>query len=429
MKLSNYNRELIFSDKQHAIYNTLSSKYILYSPSQREFLDSLLNKLNKDVYEIEEGEALKKFIENGMIVHDDIDELEKVSYLMNKTKYQDRIFFLVIVPTLNCNFRCSYCYEERKDLRMNDQIIENIVDYVRKVSKKIKMLHIAWFGGEPMLEYETIKKLTKRFQEICDNEGCNYNAKMTSNGYLFTEERINELEDLGIKSIQITLDGEKEYHNKSRPLKDGSGTFDKILDNINKIAEKNIQISLRINLDKENKDSIPMLLERIPEEKRKNIEVSISNVFQNKKKENQFALYKTAIDKGYRFSQTKNSYSICQASFTNSFTVQPDGKITSCQMASEKGLHFGTIEKNGELNITNGSSFTKSKYLTALSNEKCRECYLLPKCIGGCHLGQYENNSVCITKKRFDGMNFEDLARLHIYHDLANDLVKEANVL
>jgi len=349
MKLSKYNAELRFNDK-YLIYNTLSSKYALYHPSQKDYMEQLLNNLNKDTYEIEEAEIIRKLAKNGIVVQDDIDEFEKVSYFINKTKYQDRFFNLVIVPTLDCNFRCRYCYEEHKKMNMDAETIENLTEYVKTLSKKIKTLYVSWFGGEPLLEYETIKRLTQNFQEICRNEGCHYYAKMISNGYLFSDDRIDELEGLGIKTIQVTLDGDRENHNKIRPLENGSGTFDEVFNNLIKIAKKDIEIVLRINLDEENNASIPTLLDKIPEDHRKNMEVSISNLFQKEEKINPFDRFKEAIDRGYKFGYTSNTYIKCEATFINSMMVQPDGRVTSCQTAAENGLYFGQIEKYGQLN-------------------------------------------------------------------------------
>lgn len=427
MKLSNYNLKLDLNSR-YVIYNTISRKYILIDSSKKEDIEALLNNLNKDRYEISEGESLKKFIKNGMIVDDELNEFNKITYLFNKAKYQENRFILIISPTLDCNFRCPYCFEERRDSYITDETIESLIELVKKVSKKVKTLQVCWFGGEPLLQYEKIKEITMDFKQICEKEGCSYYSTMTTNGYLFTDEIIDELGALGIKKIQITLDGDREYHNKKRPFKDGGGTFDKILENIMKVTDKDVAVILRINVDEENANSIPQLLELIPEEKRKKIIVNICNIFQNPKKVGLMDFFKDAIDKGYQFKLFRNNYELCEGSFINSITVQPDGKITPCQMCLEKGLHFGKIKKDGSINITKQSDFYKFRATSSLENESCQKCNKFPLCLGGCYFNRYKNNNACVGTN-YGGIDLEEFIKLEIYNDIRHDLVKEEQVI
>lgn len=429
LKASRYNVDTQLDD-QNVIYNMISNKYVLYDPLEKDYVDKLLNNLNKEAYEIREAEMIKKFVINGIVIDDEVDEIDKVSHTVNKMKYQDRIFFLTILPTWDCNFRCPYCFEERNELRMDDETIENIIEYVKKIAKKVKELRIVWFGGEPMLEYESIKRMTNEFKKACKEEGCNYCGQMVTNGYLLSDENIDELEDLGITSMQITVDGDKEFHNKRRPLENGEGTFEKVLDSIIKVATKNIMVMLRMNVDEENIDSISKLLDRIPKDIRKNIRVSIVNTFQNEKKINPFYQLKAAIDKGYIYKTAfSNNTFGCLQSYTSSLNIHPDGRITVCEFAAQKGLYFGKIEKHGRLNITNNSELLKFRYSSPLKNDNCRECNLLPQCLGACPLKLYENKNKCMAKKQLNEMEIDDAINLDIYYDLKHNLVQDVNIL
>lgn len=426
MKLSNYNLKLDF-DNKYAIYNTLSRKYVLFDNTEENYINNLLDNMNKDEYEIKEIEILKKFLKNGIVIEDNLNEIGKVSYLFNKTKYQDRRFILIISPTLDCNFRCPYCFEERRNSYISDETIDNLIAFVKKVAKEVNTLQVCWFGGEPTLQFEKIKKMTKIFKEICENEGCNYSSTMTTNGYLFNDERINDLNDFNIKRIQITLDGDKEIHNQKRPLADGSGTFDKILENINKIVDKDIPLYLRINVDENNADSIPKLFDLIPESKREKITINMCNIFQNDEYVNLFPLYKIAIDKGFRFEFSRKQLQICEGSFINSITVQPDGKITPCQMCSEKGFNFGSIGKDGRLLLKNESEFYRFRATSALDNEECKKCSRFPLCLGGCYFNRYKDNTVCIATNKGE-QEFLNMIKLEIYSDLKHNILNNSCV-
>lgn len=427
MKLSNYNIETKVEDN-YVIYNTLSRKYVIYNDYEKENINELLKSLNQKRYELKDAEIIKKLMKNRIVINEEFDEFGLLSCLINKTKFTDKKMAIVIVPTRDCNFRCGYCFEDHKNIYMDQETMESLIRYVDDAAKKVKFLQIGWFGGEPMLEYDKIYRLSKSFQESCKKAGCKYQASITSNGYLFSENTIDELVELGITHMQITLDGDKECHNKSRPLSNGNGSFDRVLFNLIKILDKDIEVTLRINVYKDNIHSVPMLLEKIPIDKRRKVNVTILNLFQAKDKINQLELYKAAVDMGYKFNHVSNTYEICEANLFNSFIVQPDGKVTGCQTFAEKGIYYGNLEMDGKMNINNSSEYIKIKYTSALNNENCTKCNLLPICMGGCVLQRYYDKDRCVGRK-FDGMSIEDIAKLHIYYDLKHNLVQDVNIL
>lgn len=278
MKLSKYNT-VVKIDDENVIYNTYSRKYVIYKNDQEEHVNNLFSNLNNDKYNLKDAESLKKFINNGMVIEDELDELLRIKFNDNLAKFDSETFSLVIQPTLDCNFRCVYCYEEHKKSSIENQTKENIIKFIDKISRKSKNIRVAWFGGEPMLEIDTIIALTLKFKELCIKNGCNYEATMTTNGYLFSDDNIDILQQLSVNQFQITLDGTKECHDKKRPLSTGERTFEKIIKNIIKILNKNIKITLRINVDEENYEYIDELLDMIPEEKRAYVNINMSNLF------------------------------------------------------------------------------------------------------------------------------------------------------
>lgn len=427
MKESNYNIKFKFDDKL-VIYNTVARKYVVAEYSRKPYLDKLLSNLNKDTYDIDEGKILRKLIKNNIIFDSKFNEFEKITYLINKSKFQSETFVLTIVPTLDCNFKCVYCYENRKQLKMNDETAEDLISFVKSVSKNVKNIRVAWFGGEPMLEYNMIKKLSKNFQDICKQQGCSYSASMTTNGYLFSDEIIDELKDLGINKMQITIDGDEKSHNDKRMLKNNEGTFTKVLTNLIKIVDKNIETVLRINIDENNKKSIPKLLDMIPIEKRKNTCVAIMNLFQNKNKINQYNAYKAAIDKGFKFKTIENSYIKCEATLKNSIMVHPDNRVTACQTFAENGIFFGNIEKGGKLAISNTQEFFKVKNISALNSDSCKKCNRISMCLGGCPYKRYLDNDAC-SGNMIEGMSLEEVLQLHVYHDMKNEMIRDVNII
>lgn len=426
MKLSKYNINVKDNDI-NILYNTLTRKYISYPPEKETLISNLIMNLNKSEYSLHEGNILKTLIEKGIIIQDEFNELEQVKFLVNKSTFQEECFYLVIQPTLDCNFRCTYCYEEHKKVEFKVQTIDAILELVEKITRRISKLILCWFGGEPMLEFNKICELTSKFKDICLCNGCKYEAKMTTNGYLFSDYSINMLEELCIKKIQITLDGYESYHDKKRPLANGMGTFKKIKENLLKILDKNVLVVLRLNVDEENYYGVESLLEVIPIDKRKMIILNMINLFQNNGKVSLNNLYKMAIDKGFIYYDTVNNYSKCEGTMKNSITIQPDGKLTCCSIAAENNFYFGKITNEGELNV-NKAIYYAFQNISPIDNQNCTECIKLPMCLGGCKYGRYRKSdkNPC---NRSDGMSLDEVVKMHFYSDLKNDKLVESNII
>jgi hypothetical protein len=100
---------------------------------------------------------------------------------------------------------------------------------------------------------------------------------------------------------------------------------------------------LRINVDENNYEYVSDLFNIILEDKRKKVTLNMCNIFKNKSRISLYELYKKAIDKGYRFYDTINNCTKCEASSKNSFTIQPDGKVVFCSISGENGYDFGEL--------------------------------------------------------------------------------------
>lgn len=430
MEVSKYNVDFNLDDK-YVIYNLSSKKFVMCSLEKKFYVFNLLNKLNQlDMYLLEEEKnVLKKMAKQGIIVNNTQDEIEKIKYLFNKTKYQEGTFILVISPTIKCNFGCSYCFETRRDETWDQNLKNNLIKFVEDITPKVKTLQVSWFGGEPTLEYDNIKIMTKKFKSICEKNKCNYISTITTNGYLLNDERINELESLGICKVQITIDGDEKYHNEKRPLNNGEETFQKIFENILKISEKDIMVILRINLDDKNKDSIIPLLKRFPEESRKNIIVNICNIFQNKNTVRIYDLCKKTIELGFICPPFRSDYSICEGSFVNSITVNPNGEISPCQMCIEEGLTFGELTNKGSFRIKDPTAFYRFRNSSPFDNDKCIKCKYLPMCLGGCSYQRYKDLNICDGEKILKQISIEEIAKLAVYNQMKNGTISAYNVI
>ena len=217
--------------------------------------DDILDKLKERKYVFESEELYNQFLSE---LNEKIDEAEK----------NCPPCFLV-VPTYNCNLRCTYCYErtykidnikEKNLLQIIDRqfdIIDNIVEKYRMNNLKYynpKDIRITIMGGEPLLKVNknTIEYIFDKVKER------KYSVDIVTNG-IDLDSFIEILTEDCLDHIQITLDGSKEIHDKRRIYANGKGSFEEIIKNIDIALKNNIKIYLRVNVDNENLYNLPEL--------------------------------------------------------------------------------------------------------------------------------------------------------------------------
>lgn len=153
---------------------------------------------------------------------------------------------------------------------MNEKIQLVLIDFVRKILEEnnYKKLNVSWYGGEPLLELEVIRKVSKNLIQLCQEEEVQYGASIVTNGVLLDLETAKILKnECYVDRAQITIDGLPEYHNKRRILKDGKESFDIICRNIDNCMDI-INIGVRVNADKNNMYNIQKLFYYFNDEKK-----------------------------------------------------------------------------------------------------------------------------------------------------------------
>lgn len=419
MKVSNYTTEIQIDDGKSMLYNTLSRKYYVYNVEDKEEIWSLLRNLNCGSYTFQEIEWLKIWLEKKIVLQDAIDELSELKVLENTAKYQDSTYNILIYATNACNFRCTYCEQKHVTRVLDEKIMEQILKLVKNAAKKSKKVKIDWFGGEPVIEYKKMFYILEKVNEICSAEGTSVYSTITTNGYLLTDAMLEQMQKLNIKSMQITIDGNRTSHDARRVLANGKGTFVKVMENVNKVLQHDIKVTLRINVDAENIEDISEVLNGIDKKCRSQVFVSISNIFQNKEMLSTYSLLRQAIDMGYKIIGRENSYIHCHACQKNAIVIDTDGSVLLCSNTDSDEKRMGYLDIDGNVRIERLSDYYKLKSISALDNPQCRDCIELPYCIGSCKYSRMKNNQKCL-EKRADGLTLKERALLDYYYDLHN---------
>lgn len=417
MKQSKYNFTFKDDSGNDVLYNTYTRDFIIRKDEPLEWITGLDQFINQSSYFEDEAAWMMKLTKRQFLLGNEVDELEKVRGKITEQKEQTDRYMIVLKTTLDCNFRCVYCNQYHEGVHLTDEVVERTIRHVERVSKTHKHINFAWFGGEPLLEFEKMYQMSMRMIEICKKNDCEYSSAITTNGYLLTPERIALLEEMKIQHAQITIDGYKEAHDQVRPHLSGEGTYTTVFNNLVNVLESSMNVTLRINVNSDNVDAIPLLLEDIPKPLRLKVSVSLANWFQEKQKKSLYELYKLTVEMGFKYSKNKNTFGTCERTYDLLTSIMPNGRIVLCSEIYNQNESFGYLDMNGQ--IVMDSDFMIQQYArvpSAVDREMCQNCIELPICIGGCLKARVSNLDYC-ARKVPDGMSVVEKAKLDILSD------------
>lgn len=414
MKQSKYNFFYKLNNERYIAFNALKDGLAIVGSKT---VDKVLALKPGDSIEVEEN-IRQELVRGGFICEDDLDEFNILVIRRHMQQYSATTLGLVIAPTLACNLACIYCFECPSQGIMNDKVMEGLVTFVKRyIDSGIKGLDVTWYGGEPLLGFDVIEKLSDKFINLSENNKIEYFAYIVTNGTLYTKEKAEKLKNLNVRGVQITIDGDQTVHDQRRPFKNGKGSFDLILKNIRETADI-LPIGLRVNVDKTNIDQTFSFFENLKKEEwfsqmiGKNISISYGHVqkYTNSCRcakeetlkdsdfwQHELELHRYLNKNGYGFTLYPSIASGCTATSMNSFLVGPEGELYKCwNHTGEPENIIGSIFKPIELNAKHVLYLTESFE----QDSECRECKYLPICMGGC-----VDIRVKVKKGMFDSKN------------------------
>lgn len=284
--------------------------HLLSSSNGFYFFDVNKNEIvnvEKDVYDFLMKLTNEEEVQPSEEVKKRVDELKKKEYLSSNTlkeikhpesdnlKYHlDRhINQLTLQITQNCNLRCSYCAYSKSDnlgqrnhsnKEMTIETAKKAIDFLLEHSYDSEKIVIGLYGGEPLLRFDFIKEIVSYAQE--NFVGKELSFSLTTNATLLTEE-IMEYSINNNINILMSLDGPEEIHDLNRKFVDGTGSFAKILSNLQKLKDKygdDLKKILRINtvMDPQNDfDKINTIFENEIFKDLNSTAVIVENLFSN----------------------------------------------------------------------------------------------------------------------------------------------------
>lgn len=422
-KFSNYNIVNINEKGKNYIYNVLTKKCNLL---EEEIYNIVKNNNIERI--VRDGKLLKLMLTNGYIIKDKDDELDMVEYKYHEISYKLDTLEITMIMTHSCNFNCIYCYQTGLSTPITEESAEKILKFIeKKINNGVKRIYINWFGGEPLMEYHMVEQLSRDILELSRRKGASYIGRITTNGYLLNKIMFEKLLATHILVFIVTLDGTKDYHDRQRMLKDGSGTYDTIMSNLKEIRniKRNFIFDIRVNVSENNYNEMEnfinkfninfgqyrqfnLVFEAVHDWHGERIQEHLEQVVSDVSKI--AALYKLSARKHIElqsYLKYDEAIQFCPASKKNGFVITGDAFVYKCEMAmNDKNLKsdncIGYIDKNGNMIVDEKKEarwLTRSREL-----EKCYNCVAYPYCMGGgqCNFGiKFQKKSRCNDNKEF----------------------------
>lgn len=349
--------------------------------------------------------GLAPFLTGGFVVSAVADERREIEQRLDAARFDPRAMVLTVAPTMGCNFACSYCFQglDKPYNRMSADVMDALVDYLDRKTQSLDRLHIAWYGGEPLMHREGIYAMSDRIIPICRKNKCHYSAFIVTNGYFLDLETARALISRGVASCQVTLDGSARTHDERRHLLSGKPTYERICANLVEVASQTrLQISIRVNVDSSNGADVVALLDDLKSRGlagRPNFGVyfapveAITEACASCDSES-FAktdygaleahLYRAAFERGLTgLPQPPVFHGNCGAVRKNGLVLTPSGDLHKCwDTVQTPELRIGSIYDVEEAEASKRSQAWLQ--WSPFKNAICRECPILPSCAGAC---------------------------------------------
>ncbi len=330
----------------------------------------------------------------------------------------DEVKALCLHVSHDCNLRCRYCFADEGAYHsvretMNFNTAKAAIDFLLGNSGKRKVLEVDFFGGEPLMNLEVVKKTVCYAKEEGAKLGKKFLFTTTTNGLLLDDETIGFLNE-EMENVVLSLDGRKDVHDAVRKTVSGKGSFDVVIEKIKKFVRargdkhyyvrgtftaKNPDFAKDVLFLADNGfDSVSMepvvtdisdlqiteeMLPRIEQE----YETLADEYIKREEEGKGFLFFHFNVDlEGGPCLQKR--VSACGAG-NEYFSVVPNGDIYPChQFAGDKDFIMGNV-LDGKLNGEIRKKFAESCLFT---RKKCGDCFAKFICSGGCNANNYHYN-------------------------------------
>lgn len=385
---SRYNEFVQGQDEVHALFNCRTRMWITLIPELYIFLKKNVENLREIEYR--HPTLYKTLVDNKFIVKSlelEISEcMEECKSKLNSSK----ILKLTVNPTLDCNLRCWYCYEQHlHGSCMTPTTIEAIYKYINRClfNGRYDRLQLSFFGGEPLMKFDkVVNPMLLQVKNICKKYNVEFAASFTTNGVLLTKRVRSAIKSITTNvAVQIPFDGDANLHDSVKKFPNGQGSYQIVKRNAREAAIDGFRVTIRCNATKSNTRSFQNVVKDfedllcLP-----NLRFSFHKVWQEAD-DDEFKSgiidLKSVIS---HQSFTSNIYSYfgdsvnpCYGDYANNYVFNYNGDVFKCTARDFKTQNrIGHLNSDGEIDFNNSALIRIQKSLTS----ECTTCRRLPFC-------------------------------------------------
>lgn len=371
-----------------ALHNVMTGQLILLDEDEIRLMDTLPAKYSQEM------DAL---VADHYLVPEGYDEYKQLcslrTILRKLTPPVKAITHYTILPTTACNARCYYCFEQgSKIITMTEQTAEDTVRFIAEHCGEDKKVHITWFGGEPTVAANRIDQICRGLQR----EGISYTGMMYTNGYLFDEGMADRASELWhVKHMQIVIDGTEELYNRIKNyVNPQDNPYQRVMRNIGLLLEREIGISVRMNVDRINYESFEgvaqELVSRYPNHQKLSMYAyPIIGDYSNEDADTAHAEEKWIAQKVLELNAIAQTHGLaspshelpslrfwnCPADNDGSMVIHANGFLMKCSEHFTDADAVGTISEG----ITDAEKL--QAWRKTYNSEMCFECCYAPRCL------------------------------------------------
>jgi uncharacterized protein len=409
MKTSRYNLYInTGNDNQFILYNTLIGSISVIDGEIKDALKSGCLGILKE-------EHLKALKEHGFIIEEDVNEETLYEFKVKSRIFNPVEYEFCVLLTYDCNLSCAYCDSRAHEGQtMDDSTADNIISFIKRqtIGSGRKYVNVRLFGGEPLVYPELVLRILKDVSEWSKSNNINFNGALITNGTLLSTDMITELSPY-LSVVHLTLEGSREYHDKIRKFKDGSGTYDKIMDAVRLLQDSGVMVFLRLHVSRGNSEDMGTLFSDLARSGFKNHKIGLSiypviegsNICsfyplpcaagENSAELLSEAWNTAAIENGFNaVTKPLSNHVILSCPFISNYSViiDPSGNIYKCLMFA--GREDKRVARAGEDGNFSDVSYELFDFMSRNASclYPCRSCACLPLCNGGCAYMAFTKN-------------------------------------
>lgn len=419
-KLNGYNIVLdSCSGSIHVVDDVAYDIIALYKDhSPKEIVNQILDKYS-DREDVTEEEILECI--------EDVTSLKKAQKLYTedtfahmagifKERSGDVVKALCLHVAHTCNLNCGYCFASQGKYHgdralMSFEVGKQALDFLVANSGHRRNLEVDFFGGEPLMNWDVVKRLVEYARSIEKEHNKNFRFTLTTNGMLIDDDVI-DFANKEMSNVVLSLDGRKEINDRTRLDFAGNGSYDRIVPKFQKLVEsrggKNYymrgtfthanpdftkdvfhmadlgftELSMEPVVCKED-DPAALTPEDI-EIVKKEYEILAKDMIRREKDGKPITFYHYMLD----LTEGPCIYKRISGcgSGTEYMAVTPWGDLYPChQFVGDEGYKLGNIYEG----VTNTALRDEFRSCNAYARPECQDCWAKLYCSGGCAANAY----------------------------------------